>query len=65
MILQNEILQFEQILIPCYSLTEVIAEKFRALLQRSYPASRDYYDLWRLLQQSKLINRLGDHYGNF
>jgi len=42
---------FEQIMIPCYPLTEVIAEKFRALLQRSYPAPRDYYDLWKLLQQ--------------
>ncbi|WP_313379691.1 nucleotidyl transferase AbiEii/AbiGii toxin family protein [Proteiniphilum saccharofermentans] len=47
---------FEQILIPCYSLTEVIAEKFRSLLQRSYPAPRDYYDLWKLLQQPELIN---------
>lgn len=34
--------------IPCYSLIEIIAEKFRALLQRSYPAPRDYYDLWVL-----------------
>ena len=34
--------------IPCYSLIEIIAEKFRALLQRSYPAPRDYYDLWFL-----------------
>lgn len=37
-----------EINIPCYSLIEIIAEKFRSLLQRSYPAPRDYYDLWFL-----------------
>ena len=37
-----------QVDIPCYSLIEIVAEKFRALLQRSYPAPRDYYDLWVL-----------------
>lgn len=42
--------------IPCYTLTEVIAEKFRSLLQRSYPAPRDYYDLWKLLQNSSLTD---------
>jgi len=47
---------FEGICIPCYIIPEILAEKFRALLQRSYPALRDYYDLWRLLQQSKLID---------
>ena len=47
---------FDNVLIPCYSLTEIIAEKFRALLQRSYPAPRDYYDLWKLLQQTELID---------
>ena len=46
---------FENITIPCYSISEVIAEKFRALLQRSYPAPRDYYDLWNLFQQKDLI----------
>jgi len=44
---------FQQIRIPCYSLAEIISEKFRALLQRSYPAPRDYYDLWKLLQQTE------------
>ncbi len=37
--------------IPCYSCAEIIAEKFRALLQRSYPAPRDYYDIWMLMKE--------------
>jgi predicted nucleotidyltransferase component of viral defense system len=47
---------FENIKIPCYSILEVVSEKLRALLQRSYPAPRDYYDLWYLFQQKELIN---------
>ena len=35
-------------LIPCYSLQEIIAEKLRSLVQRSYTAPRDYYDLYQL-----------------
>lgn len=31
--------------IPCYSITEVLSEKLRALIQRSYTAPRDYYDI--------------------
>lgn len=27
---------------------EVLAEKLRALIQRSYTAPRDYYDIWYL-----------------
>lgn len=34
--------------IPCYNLQEVMAEKLRALIQRSYTAPRDYYDIWYL-----------------
>lgn len=34
--------------IPCYSLQEVLAEKLRALIQRSYTAPRDFYDIWYL-----------------
>lgn len=37
------------VLVPCYSIVEVVAEKFRSLLQRSYPAPRDYFDLWYLV----------------
>lgn len=48
---------YENTMISCYSITEVIAEKFRALLQRSYPAPRDYYDLWKLLQNTELLER--------
>jgi predicted nucleotidyltransferase component of viral defense system len=34
--------------IPIYSITEMLAEKLRALIQRSYTAPRDYYDIWYL-----------------
>ena len=34
--------------IPCYKIEEVLAEKIRALIQRSYTAPRDYYDIWYL-----------------
>jgi predicted nucleotidyltransferase component of viral defense system len=50
---------FEGITIPCYQISEVVAEKFRALLQRSYPAPRDYYDLWNLLRQKGFIDLEG------
>lgn len=36
--------------IPCYTLQEVLAEKLRALIQRSYTAPRDFYDIWYLSQ---------------
>lgn len=34
--------------IACYNIKEVLAEKLRALIQRSYTAPRDYYDIWYL-----------------
>lgn len=34
----------------CYSINEVVAEKLRALKQRSYIAPRDFYDLYHLTQ---------------
>jgi len=34
--------------IPCYDLQEVMSEKLRALIQRSYSAPRDYFDIWYL-----------------
>lgn len=34
--------------IPCYSIKEIISEKLRALIQRSYIAPRDYYDIFNL-----------------
>lgn len=34
-----------------YSLTEILAEKIRTIMQRGY--SRDYYDVWRLLKEGK------------
>jgi len=34
--------------IPCYSIQEILAEKLRALIQRSYTAPRDFYDIWYL-----------------
>ncbi len=36
---------------PCYDLKEVIAEKIRSLVQRSYTAPRDVYDIWYLKDQ--------------
>lgn len=35
----------------CYSINEVVAEKLRALKQRSYTAPRDFYDLYHLTQK--------------
>ena len=34
--------------INCYTIYEVVAEKLRALKQRSYTAPRDFYDLYEL-----------------
>jgi predicted nucleotidyltransferase component of viral defense system len=39
---------FENIKISCYSLTEIFSEKLRSLIQRSYLAPRDCYDIWYL-----------------
>ena len=36
------------LIVPCYSLREVLAEKLRAIIQRSYTAPRDFYDIWYL-----------------
>jgi predicted nucleotidyltransferase component of viral defense system len=42
--------------IPCYAIHEVLSEKFRALIQRSYTAPRDFYDIWYLANHVKDIN---------
>jgi predicted nucleotidyltransferase component of viral defense system len=34
--------------VPCYVIEEMLAEKLRALIQRSYTAPRDFYDIWYL-----------------
>jgi predicted nucleotidyltransferase component of viral defense system len=34
--------------VACYSIEEVLAEKIRSLIQRSYTAPRDFYDIWYL-----------------
>lgn len=34
--------------VPCYRIEEVLSEKVRALIQRSYTAPRDFYDIWYL-----------------
>lgn len=39
-------------LIPCYSMEEIVSEKLRAFIQRSYAAPRDYYDLWYILRHA-------------
>lgn len=40
----------------CYSIEEILAEKFRSLLQRRYQAPRDYYDIWFLAKNEKQID---------
>lgn len=47
---------FDGLYVPCYAMEEVLAEKFRALLQRSYPAPRDYYDLWYILSHKANVD---------
>ena len=42
--------------IACYDLREVLSEKLRALIQRSYTAPRDYYDIWYLSKHVADIN---------
>jgi predicted nucleotidyltransferase component of viral defense system len=42
--------------VPCYSLQEVLAEKLRALIQRSYTAPRDFYDIWHLSKNENDID---------
>lgn len=37
--------------IPCYDLKEIIAEKIRALVQRSYSAPRDIFDIWKIKEK--------------
>ena len=44
------------VVIPCYSLREVLSEKLRALIQRSYTAPRDFYDIWYLSNNQMDIN---------
>jgi predicted nucleotidyltransferase component of viral defense system len=39
--------------IPCYKLQEVVAEKIRSLVQRSYTAPRDYYDIYKIKDSFK------------
>jgi len=34
--------------IPCYSIEDVLSEKIRALIQRSYIAPSDFFDIWYL-----------------
>jgi len=42
--------------IQCYSLNEVITEKLRAIIQRSYTAPRDFYDIWFLSNNVESID---------
>lgn len=47
----SDVLSGNPLLVPCYSIQEVLAEKLRALVQRSYSAPRDFYDIWFLSNQ--------------
>lgn len=40
----------------CYSIEEIISEKLRALIQRSYTTPRDYFDLWFLVKHHNKLN---------
>lgn len=42
--------------IACYDIREVLSEKLRALIQRSYTAPRDYYDIWYLYKYGDVID---------
>ncbi|MDR2145387.1 MAG: nucleotidyl transferase AbiEii/AbiGii toxin family protein [Tannerella sp.] len=42
--------------IPIYSISEVLAEKIRSLIQRSYTAPRDYFDIWYLSKNIENID---------
>lgn len=42
--------------VPCYAIHEVLSEKLRALIQRSYTAPRDFYDIWYLANNVKDID---------
>ncbi|MBS1681590.1 MAG: hypothetical protein OJF59_001832 [Cytophagales bacterium] len=42
--------------IPCYVIEEMLSEKLRSLIQRSYTAPRDYYDIWYLANNVKELN---------
>jgi len=42
--------------IPCYSINEILAEKIRALIQRSYVAPRDFYDIWYITKNYKKLD---------
>jgi len=42
--------------IPIYNINEVLAEKIRALIQRSYTAPRDYFDIWYLSKNIENID---------
>ena len=44
--------------IPCYIIEEMLSEKLRSLIQRSYTAPRDYYDIWYLSNTIKDLNWL-------
>jgi len=42
--------------LPIYSISEVLSEKIRALIQRSYTAPRDYFDIWYLSKHIENID---------
>ncbi len=42
--------------VPCYAIEEVISEKIRALIQRSYTAPRDFFDIWFITGNYPEIN---------
>ena len=45
---------FGQHFISCIDLEEAVAEKIRACLTRSYPAIRDFFDVWYIKQHAPI-----------
>jgi predicted nucleotidyltransferase component of viral defense system len=45
--------------IACYDIREILSEKLRALIQRSYTAPRDYYDIWYLSKHTNDLDWIG------
>lgn len=54
--LYSDQLSAKPLKVPCYSIHEVLAEKLRSLIQRSYTAPRDFYDIWYLSQNIETID---------
>lgn len=46
----------EQFTVTCYAITEILAEKLRAIMQRG--KTRDYYDVWQMLTKEDIRSQV-------